>query len=135
MPAFSHAIDVAADPAAAWRVLGDLASVDRWIPDLVKVEVDGMTRQCMFADGHVQHEQILDYSPATRSFRYTIEGGLPVTDNQGRFAIEPAGDGARIVWESSFEPLDPAAGPQLTQLWQGMLPVVLTSLKTVIEEG
>jgi hypothetical protein len=26
----------------------------------------------------------------------------PVADNRGRFAVEPAGNGARIVWESSF---------------------------------
>ena len=134
MPSFRHTIDVAAPPEAAWRVLGDLASVDRWIPDLVKVEVDGMSRRCTFADGHVQHEEIVDYSPATHSFRYTIDGGLPVSDNHGRFSIEPAGAGARVVWESGFAPLDPAAGAELSRMWQGVLPLVLANLKALIEE-
>jgi mxaD protein len=134
MPSFRQTIDVAADPEAAWRVLGNLASVDRWIPDVVKVEVDGMTRRCTFADGRVQHEEILDYSSAARSFRYTIDGGLPVTDNRGGFSVEPAGDGARIVWESSFEPVDPAAGPELSRMWEGVLPLVLANLKALIEE-
>jgi hypothetical protein len=52
-----------------------------------------------------QDEAILDYSPATRSCRYTIDGGLPVADNRDRFAVEPAGNGAQIIWESSFTAL------------------------------
>ena len=134
MPTYTEMIEVAADPDTAWRVLGDLGAVDRWIPGITKVEMDGMTRVCTFADGHTQDEAILDYSPATRSYRYTIDGGLPVADNRGRFAVEPAGNGARIVWESSFVALDPAAEAEVSRLWAGMLPVVLGNLRTVIEQ-
>lgn len=134
MPTFMEMIEVAADPDAAWRVLGDLSAVDRWIPGITKVEMDGMTRVCTFADGHAQNEAILDYSPDTRSYRYTIDGGLPVADNRGRFAVEPAGNGARIVWESSFTALDPAAEAEVSRLWAGMLPIVLGNLRTVIEQ-
>jgi carbon monoxide dehydrogenase subunit G len=134
MPTFLQTIDVAADPDTAWRVLGDLAAVDRWIPGITKVEMNGMTRVCTFADGHTQHEAILDYSPATRSYRYTIDGGLPVTDNRGRFAVEPTPRGARIVWESSFTALDPHAEAELSRLWEGMLPTVLGNLKTLVEQ-
>jgi uncharacterized protein YndB with AHSA1/START domain len=137
MPTFTHTIDVAADPATAWEILGDLAGVDRWIPGITKVEVDGMTRRCTFADGHTQHEEILDYSPATRSYRYTIDGGLPVRDNHGRFAVQPSKTergGARIVWESSFVALDPAREDELSRIWAGMLPRVFGNLKTLVEE-
>jgi carbon monoxide dehydrogenase subunit G len=134
MPTFTETIMVAADPDAAWRVLGDLAAVDRWIPGITKVELDGMARVCTFADGHTQHEAILDYSPAARSYRYTVDGGLPVADNRGRFQVEPAGNGARIVWESSFTALDPAAEAEISRLWAGMLPAVLGNLKTLIEQ-
>lgn len=135
MPSFTHTIEVAADPDLAWQVLGDLAGVDRWIPGVTKVEVDGLTRWCTFTNGHTQREEILDYSPATRSYRYTIDGGLPVRDNRGRFAVEPAGTGARIVWESSFEALDPAAEDELSRMWAGMLPTMLANLKAVTEHG
>jgi hypothetical protein len=57
----------------------------------------GTTRLCTFADGQTQREEILDYSAATRSYRYTIDGGLPVRDNRGRFAVESTETGARIV--------------------------------------
>jgi len=108
--------------------------VDRWIPGITKVELDGTTRVCTFADGHTQHEQILGYSPATRSYRYTIDGGLPVADNRGRFTVQPASSGARIVWESSFTALDPAAEAEVSRRWAGMLPTVLGNLKTLIEQ-
>ncbi|HEV8648370.1 MAG TPA: SRPBCC family protein [Actinomycetes bacterium] len=134
MPTFTQTIEVAADPDTAWHVLGDLAAVDRWIPGITKVELDGMPRVCTLADGHTQHEAILDDAPATRSYRYTIHGGLPVADNRGRFAVEPAGRGARIVWESSFVALDPAADAEVSRLWAGMLPTVLGNLKTLIEQ-
>jgi carbon monoxide dehydrogenase subunit G len=134
MPTFTETIEVAADPDTVWQVLGDLGAVDRWIPGITKVELDGMTRVCTFADGHTQHEQILDYSPTARSYRYTIDGGLPVADNRGRFTVEPAGNGARIVWESSFTALDPATEAEVSRLWAGMLPTVLENLKSLIEQ-
>ncbi len=96
-----------------------------------------MTRRCTFADGHTQHEEILDYSPATRSCRYTIDGGLPVADHQGRFAVEPSKTehgSARIVWESSFVALDPARQDELSRMWAGMLPSVLGKLKALVEQ-
>jgi hypothetical protein len=52
-----------------------------------------------------------------------------------RFAVEPAGAGARIVWESSFVALDPATEGGLNRLWQGMLPTVLGNLKALIEQA
>lgn len=134
MPTFTETIEVAADPDTAWQVVGDLAAVDRWIPGITKVELDGMTRVCIFADGHTQQEAILDYSPATRSYRYTIDGGLPVADNRGRLVVQPVGNGARIVWESSFVVLDPATEAEVSQLWAGMVPVVLGNLKALIEQ-
>ena len=47
---------------------------------------------------------------------------------------EPTGNGARIVWESSFTPLDQGASEELSRLWEGMLLTVLGDLRTVIEQ-
>jgi hypothetical protein len=53
---------------------------------------------------------------------------------RGGFAVEPAGNRARIIWESSFVALNPAAEAEVRPLWAGMMPVVLGNLKTLIEE-
>src|SRR5688500_17652684 len=109
MPTFRHTIDIAATPDQVWQVLGDLTSVDRWIPGVTAVTRTDAGRVCTFADGHTQNEQILDYSPQTYSYRYVIDGApLPVTDNTGGFAVQAADGHARVVWESSFAPIDPA---------------------------
>jgi hypothetical protein len=51
---------------------------------------------CRFDDGRLQREEISDYSPERRSYRCVIEGGLPVRDNRGSFAVD-AGDGDALV--------------------------------------
>jgi mxaD protein len=136
MPTFSESIEINASPDQVWAVLGDLASVDRWIPGVTAVAVDGMSRVCTFEDGHTQNEQILDYSPSASSYRYRIDGApLPVRENIGAFAVRQGNGNARVVWESSFEPLDPAMSGQLAQMWQPYLPIVLGNLKSLVENS
>jgi protein-tyrosine phosphatase len=135
MPTFSQSIEINATPDKVWAVLGDLASVHQWIPGISAVTVDGTSRVCTFADGHTQNEQILDYSPSARSYRYRIDDApLPVTDNIGSFAVRPGDGHTRVVWESSFQPLDPAMTEQLAQIWQPYLPTALGNLKNLIEK-
>ncbi|MCI0543125.1 MAG: SRPBCC family protein [Actinobacteria bacterium] len=136
MPSFLHTIDIDATPEQVWAVLGDIGAVDRWIPGVTSVAVDGMTRVCTFEDGHTQDERILEYSPDTRSYRYHIEGApLPVTDNTGRFSIDANGGQSRVMWESSFEPLDPVMAAQLAEMWEPYLPMTLANLKRLVEES
>jgi carbon monoxide dehydrogenase subunit G len=135
MAEFRHAIEINATPDQVWAVLGDISSVDQWIPGATSVTVDGMSRVCTFEDGHTQDEQILDYSPQTRSYRYVIEGApLPVTNNTGTFAVEEANGHARVVWESSFQPIDPATEQQLMEMWEPYLPMTLDNLKRLVED-
>ena len=134
MPSFRHTIDIAADPEQVWQVLGDLTSVDRWIPGVTAVTRTDTGRVCTFDDGHVQDEQILDYSPQTHSYRYVIDGApLPVRDNTGTFTVEDAGGQARVIWESSFVALDPAMEAKLAKMWEPYLPMVLANLKKLVE--
>jgi hypothetical protein len=91
-------------------------------------------RVCSFEDGHAQDERILDYSPQNRSYRYEIEGApLPVTDNAGRFSVQEANDHTRVVWDSSFESLNPTMGSQLAEMWEPYLPITLANLKNLVE--
>jgi carbon monoxide dehydrogenase subunit G len=134
MPAFRNTIDISATPEQVWKVLGEITSVTQWIPGVASVTAEGMSRVCTFEDGHIQTEQIFDYSTESRSYRYAIEGApLPVTHYTGTFAVEPAGSHARVVWESSFRAIDPAMEDQLAQMWEPYLPVVLTNLKRLVE--
>jgi carbon monoxide dehydrogenase subunit G len=134
MPSFRHTIDIAATPEQVWHILGDLTSVDRWIPGVTAVTRTDTGRVCTFDDGHVQDEQILDYSPQSHSYRYVIDGApLPVRDNTGTFTVEAADGQSRVVWESSFVALDPTMAKQLAETWEPYLPMVLANLKRLAE--
>jgi carbon monoxide dehydrogenase subunit G len=135
MPTYRETIEIDAEAEATWRVLGDLASVQHWVPGVVAVELTENGRACTFADGRVQHEEITDYSPEQHSFRYVIDGGLPVRDNRGSFAVEPQGDRSLVVWESSFEPLDPGSEQELMQMWRGAVSLVLENLQRLVEKS
>jgi hypothetical protein len=54
--------------------------------------------------------------------------------DSGGFAVEEADGHARVVWESSFVPVDPAMAEQLAQLWEPFLPIVLSNLKHLVED-
>lgn len=135
MPSFRYTIDIAATPQRVWQVLGDVTSVDRWVPGVTAVTRTATGRSCTFADGRVQDEQIIDYSPDTRSYRYAIDGiPVPDCDNTGRFAVESVDGHARVVWDSTLVPADPGLADQVTAMWEPYLPVILDNLKRLVEE-
>lgn len=136
MPAFRHTLQLESTPEVAWSILGDLASINRWIPGITNVQLEGHTRICTFENGAVQHEQITGYSDTSRSFRYEIEGSpLPVKHNRGHFAVEALGAGSQVVWEASFEMLDPEQETPISQMWDGAMRGALESLGQLIREA
>jgi carbon monoxide dehydrogenase subunit G len=136
MPAFRHTLQLESTPETVWRILGDLGSINRWIPGITHVQLEGHTRICTFENGAVQHEQIIGYSNASRSFRYEIEGSpFPVKNNRGHFAVEVLGSGSQVAWEASFEMLDPEQENSISQMWDGAMRGALESLGQLIREG
>ena len=133
MPRFEKRLQVSAPADRAWAVIGDLTLMGE-LAGARDVKVERMTRVCTFPDGAVQHEQISDYSPDQRSYRYAIEDGpLPVKNNQGNFAVKAAGADSAIVWEAEFEPMDPSQEQEMSEMWEGAMEQVLAGVKERIE--
>jgi hypothetical protein len=135
VPSFKETIEVDADADATWEVLGDLTSVQHWIPGVVEVELTNDGRICKFGDGRSQHETISDYSVESRSFRYAILDAPGVRDSRGSFTIEAREVSSRVIWESGFEPLDEEAAAERTRMWEMGATMILSNLKRVIEES
>ena len=69
-----------------------------------------------------------------RSYSYAIEDGpLPVKNNQGKFAVQPAGDDSAIVWKAEFEAIDPSQEQAMSEMWDGAMDQVLGAVKERIE--
>jgi hypothetical protein len=133
VPRFEKTLQVSAPAERAWEVIGDLTLMGE-LAGATEVKVDEMTRVCTFPDGAVQHERISDYSPDQRSYSYAIEDGpLPVKNNHGRFAVQPAGEESAIVWEAEFEPIDPSQEQAMSEMWEGAMDQVLAAVKERIE--
>lgn len=133
MPEFRRSLELAVSPERAWKVVGDLDGVTRWIPGCTGAQVEGGRRLCTFADGHVQEERILDYSPGARSYRYEVVSGVPMRNARGRFAVETRGAGSAVVWDSAFEAPDATSAAGLERAWEGALEAVLAALGRAIE--
>jgi hypothetical protein len=124
---------VSAPAERAWEVIGDLTLMGE-LAGATVVKVEEMTRECTFPDGAVQHERISDYSPDQRSYSYAIEDSpLPVKNNQGKFAVHPAGDDSEIVWKAEFEQIDPFQEQAMSEMWEGAMDQVLAAIKERIE--
>lgn len=132
---FSETIDIDAAPDEAWEVIGDLASVSRWVPGVTAVDVDGMNRVCTFEDGHSQIERIVLWDAAARTLAYEVDGGLPVRDNRGSFRVVATEAGCRVEWSSSWEALDPNSADAIAAMWREALPAVLARLRATIERA
>ena len=142
MPTLRNTLATSAPPEALWSIVGDPERVAAWIPGIERVSVEWTdadrtraTRVCTFAGDIVQHEEIADYSPVTRSYRYQIEGGpMPLRSNRGRLTVRGAGDGGSLLeWESEIEPADPAQATQIVGMLDGAYKQVLDGLKRLVE--
>ncbi|TDD82278.1 SRPBCC family protein [Actinomadura rubrisoli] len=65
-------------------------------------------------------EQTVAYAPHSH-FAYIALAGLPVRRYRSDVHLEPDGDGTRIRWEATFEPLIPGTGPLLRSALRLML--------------
>lgn len=130
-------IAVDAPPEAVWEVLGDLTATSEWIPGTVAARMEGAIRICDTADGGEIHEEISDYSPERRTFRFSHRRvPLPVASSSGTFTVHAAADGgAVVVLECDFEPREPALDGQLEAMLADALGGALVSLRRRVERG
>ncbi len=128
-------IKIEASPEAVWQLLGNLAQAPAYIPGIVKAEVIGTQRICIDTDGHEIREEISDYSPAQRSYRFQhVQSPLPVKYSQGKFAVVPDGEAATVTMEWDFEFLDPALAEQMTPMLDNAAKMTLRNLNERVKQ-
>lgn len=132
-----NTIAIDASPEAVWEVLGDLGATNEWLPGIVASRMEGSTRICTTADGFDIREEISEYEPKQRSFRYDhVQVPMPVENSGGSFVVEPAENGgALVVLESSFEAVDSTQEAQVGQMIEGAFQQSLESLRRRVEQG
>jgi len=133
MPIIRTITAVQATPERAWAVLGDLGSVETWIPGVRSCRLEGGRRVCN--EGEIE-EEIVTYSPEDRSYRYRhLKVPLPVRHSSGRLAVVETSEGTAIEWEAEIEWSDPSQAEAMTSMLEGVNREVLASLRRRIEGG
>ena len=131
MPKTHNTIRIRATAGEAWKIVGDLESVVRWVPGVTTCRVDGTTRIC---NGGELQEEISAYSAEHRSYRFRhIRVPLPVKRSEGTFTVRPEGDGVTVALEWEFEPLEPQQETALAGMVDGTAKQVLAMLRDVVE--
>lgn len=105
----------AAPPSAVWALLDDSASWPSWTPIESHTAVappgaDGLGEERKFKTGRVTVHELIVERVAQRRLTYTLLGGLAVRDYRAQIDLEPAGEGARIRWHTTFAPKLPGMG-------------------------
>jgi len=137
MPYLTNTIEIHAWPETVWAVLGDLAGTPDWLPGTVSANVEGDTRVCVMADGSQVHEHISGYSAEGRIYQWRhTQVPLPVRDSHGTFTVT-AGDAgsSTVTLHTQFEPLDLAAGTEVTKMIDGAFQQSLEALRNFVEQG
>ena len=101
-------LDLEAAPEAAWAVVGDPCGVPKWYPLYTGCRTEGNTRTLERADGAVVVEDILSRDDAGMEYSYAVTAGLPLTEHEASFRVEPRGTGSRVVWRTHAVGDDPS---------------------------
>jgi uncharacterized protein YndB with AHSA1/START domain len=133
MPKIENEVVVDRSPEEVWALLGDLARVTRWVPGVAAARMEGMRRICTMEDGAEIHEVIADLSQERRRYSYeqTVHP-LGFERSEGTLAVEPAGQGSRVVWNAEVEFADPGQEAQFLGMLEQGYAAALQRLKEVL---
>jgi uncharacterized protein YndB with AHSA1/START domain len=136
MAKVSNTITIAASPEAVWALLGNLSRAPEYVPGVVSATVDGLWRTCTDAQGNEIREEISDYSPQRRSYRFKhVSVPIPVRGSRGTFAVQEDGAGARVSMEWEFDLLDSTQAAALMPMLDGASKMTLDNLRKRVESG
>lgn len=142
--ATTSSITVDAPPERVMEVIADFGSYPEWTDQITAAEIldpgDGRrARQVRFTmdAGAIKDSFTLDYSwaPDDRSVSWTlVKGGIQKAQD-GRYLLEPDGDGTRVTYELSVEVNIPMIGMLRRKAEKMIIDAALKGLKRRVERG
>lgn len=96
----------AASPDALWGLVRDFGGLDKIMPGIESIEVEGEgvgQLRRMPAGGGTVVESLDVLDDDNRTLTYSIiEGPLPFRDYSATMVVAPEGDGSRLTWTGTF---------------------------------
>lgn len=105
-----ESVELAATPAAVWKLTGSFGGLADWHPALASSEitkgkdnVPGAVRVLTIKDGGKIVETLKAYDAKKHSMTYVIdESPLPVAGYKATFKVLPYEKGSKVVWSADF---------------------------------
>ncbi len=127
---------IEATPEEIMDVLCDLESLTEWSPAHQKVEVlerddqgrPTKSRQVVKIVG-VSDEQVLDYSVNDDGVSWTLVKAKQQRAQQGRYTLTPDGDGTKVRFELTVDPLVPLPGFLIKKSAKGLMDTATDGLR------
>lgn len=122
MATVHHVLEFRSTPAEVWAKVADVGAVNKIMPFLGDVTLDGDRRTCAIGDAALE-ELIVTIDPDRRRLAYAIVGGpLPFVQHSATMQVVPKGDGCVLEWTHDFKPdeLRPAFAESLAPAVEGL---------------
>lgn len=137
MTKVSKTVQIAADPAAVWSMLGRFDGLDAWMPAITRCEgtgsSPGATRTLTMGDGASVIEEMVSVDESARNYSYKIvEAPLPVKNYLSTMSVTGEGSGSGVTWASEFE-VDGAPEADIEAMMSGLYQSSLENAKKLLE--
>jgi hypothetical protein len=97
-------VELAASPDKVWALIGDFGAA--WEPLIAKINTVGtgvgQVRVTETIDGKRLVERLEAIDNSSRSYRYTLLGGIQATDYAGTLSVAPKGTGSLVQWQVQY---------------------------------
>lgn len=125
-------VQLAAEPEAVWRVVGDTGNVASWVPAIESSSMQGAIRHATFAGGGGDaREEIVSRDDAARTYTYRyLDGPLALESYESTIRVQPGGAGSTVVWTAQFSAADEGAEAGLLEAIDGIYAAGLAELAT-----
>jgi len=114
MATVQTSININAAPDTVWALIGSPDSLSDWHPAIATSPVSDGVRRCTLEGGGSLVEPIVEHSDVERFYVYEVaEGPFPMKAYRSRISVEDAAGSSRVVWDTNFEPDDPASEAEM----------------------
>jgi mxaD protein len=107
----TETVDIAAPPAAVWKIVGEFAGFATWNPLVAKCVADkgnavDSLRIVTLVNGAELHESMDFYDAANMTYTYRLMNQdvqkFPVSFYSATITLRPAGQGSQVEWIGNF---------------------------------
>ena len=116
----SAEVIISCSPDDAWKLVGDVANIADWVPQIEHSELYGDHRTVRFVDGAVLQERILNRDDETRSYHYEVlDSPFGFTSLTGSTEVHADPAGCKVIWSADITPDE--LGPQIQPMYAAAL--------------